>query len=156
MSESPYTPPKARIDPPVRSDQGLIERPREIVLAIQLTIFGYVLGWAGLLVSWDLQMSLQTPGQFLLTQAIGIAIVVWIFYKIYQGRNWARILLLVSVLLGSIMFFVPTTTEVIKATPIVVKMSMIANYIIDVVVLWLLFISPGKHWFDKRLRSGAT
>jgi len=44
MSDSPYTPPKARIEPPTYSDRREIDRPKEVILAIWLVIAGYLLG----------------------------------------------------------------------------------------------------------------
>ena len=101
-------------------------------------------------------MSLQAPGQFFLGQAFGAAIAIWIYYKIYHGRNWARILFLISVLLGLAALLVPMAIEIVKAAPAFMKIVMISGHLINVAVVWLLFFSPGRHWFNKRMRYGAT
>ena len=156
MSESPYTPPKARIDPPSPSSGPGLERPIEVLFAIWLLIAGYLFGWVGVLVTWDYQMSLQAPAQFFLSQAFGAAIAVWIYYKIYHGRNWARILFLISVLLGLAAFLIPVFIEILIAAPPFTKLVMISGHLINVAVVWLLFFSPGRHWFNKRMRRGLT
>lgn len=156
MSDSPYTPPKARLEPPSHSDRREIDRPKEVILAIWLVIAGYLLGWLAVFVTWDYQMSLQTPGQLFLGQAFGTVIAAWIYYKIYHGRNWARILFLISVVLGLGVYLIPVVTEVLQAVPEVTKIVMIAGHLINAAVVWLLFFSPGRHWFNKRILNEAS
>ena len=64
MSESPYTPPKARIDPPPYSGRPVFERPKEVLIAIWLLIAGHLVGWVGVLAAWDYLTLLQAPAQF--------------------------------------------------------------------------------------------
>jgi len=156
MSESPYTPPKAPIDPPSYSGQLELQRPKEVLFAIWLVIAGYLVGWVGVFVTWDYQLSVQAPGEFFLGQAFGTAIAVWIYYKIYHGRNWARILFLISVVLGLVSLLIPMVIEILKAAPAFMKVVMISGHLVNLAVVWLLFFSPGRHWFNKRIRHDAT
>lgn len=149
MSESPYTPPQANIDPP--PSQPHMERPKEIEIAIWLVVAGYLIGLAGVFMTWEYQMSVQSPGQFFISQAIGIAIAIWIYYKIYQGRNWARILFLVLAVLGVLALLLPFSGDVLNAVPATTKVIMIAGHLINAAVVYLLFFSPGRHWFRKRV-----
>lgn len=153
MAESPYNPPTAQIDPPIQPEQQAMERPREIIYAIGLVVLMYVLGWVGILLSWDYQMSLQSTGQFLIGQVLGIAIAGWIYYKVYQGRNWARILILVFSVFGWLMLLVPTVNQVLASAPTISQVVTISSHLIQLAVLWFLFISPGRHWFKNGIKN---
>ena len=99
MSDNPYAPPKT---PVVDSDPALVpmERPNEIMAAIWLAFINYGLGVVVVLLSWDYYSKLQTLGGFLGSQAFSLAILCWLYYKIYVGRNWARMVVLVFMAIG--------------------------------------------------------
>ena len=150
MSESPYTTPKARVDPPLSSERPALERPKEVLIAIWLLIAGIVIGWAGTVVTWDYQLSVQSLGQLLLGQVFGLAIAGWIYYKIYCGRNWARILFLVMFILGLVGLLAVVVTDILPAMPTATNIVTVVGQLLNAAIVWLLFFSPGRHWFSKR------
>lgn len=81
-----------------------------------------------------------------LSLAFGLLILSFLTWKISKGRNWARITLLVLVVVGMAPF--------IYFLPLQLKRSlfwstvMIAQSLLQWYALFLVFTSPGKHWFS--------
>src|SRR5690242_15762649 len=99
-SDNHYAPPTAAvhdIPPPQRTGT----RPREVVLAVKLAAIGYVLGLVVIPFSWDYYSRLQPPAALITNQALSLLLLIWLYTKIYAGRNWARITLLVLFLIGT-------------------------------------------------------
>jgi hypothetical protein len=151
MSNNPYAPPSAPVDDVVAL-QASMTRPRQIVLAVQLAVLGYVLGLVVLLLSWSYYTSIQSATMLIVSQALSLVVFVWLYAKIYAGRNWARITLLVFTLLGFLGLLSETTVKLIMAGPAVAKVQMVVGLGLNLTILWLLFLSPGREWFRK---SGA-
>ena len=88
------------------------------------------------------------PG-FILGQVLGLAFTVWIYYKVYMGRNWARILLLVFSAVGALFSLSSTFRTAVAAAPQFAKGQMMLGVAVNIVILWLLFVSPGREWFRR-------
>jgi hypothetical protein len=149
MNDNRYAPPNSPVGDR-QPEPALKQRPREIVLAVQLTVTQYVMGIVLMVFSWDYYSGLQSVGQAVFTQLFGVAFGLFIWAKIYHGRNWARILLLVSSVLGlAAQVALPEVTKLIMAAPVLVKLTMISSIAMTLINLWLLFLSPGREWFRK-------
>jgi len=149
MNDNRYAPPNSPVGD-VKPSPTPRQRPREIVLAVQLTATQYVMGIFVMILAWDFYSSLQSAGQAFFTQVIGLAFAVYIWAKIYHGRNWARILLLVSSVIGlAAQATMPEVRKILMAAPVLVKLSMISSIAMTLINLWLLFLSPGREWFRK-------
>jgi amino acid transporter len=148
MNYNPYTPPKARVEDVLPPQVGKT-RPRQIVIAMQLAAVNFVLGMVTFALSWQYFSKLQTSGQMITHQLLGLALLTWIYYKIYMGRNWARITQLVLVILGALVMGLPPAMHVLTAAPLIAKSSMVISLGVNIAVLWLLFLSPGRIWFQK-------
>ena len=155
MRDDRYAPPVAVVAD-VLPAQPAIERPRQIVLAVQLAAIGYVLGLAVLVVAWDYYSKLQPNGAVLFNQVFALAISVWLYGKVYAGRNWARIVLLVLAIVGMAFTFNQTFVTLLKAAPLIAKVQMVVGIGTNVAILWLLFLSPGREWFKKRAGNVAA
>ena len=129
------------------------DRPRQITTVIQLAAASYALGLVSLIVSWDFFSALQPASYTIANQIASLAFLVFIYYKIYRGRNWARIVLLVFSLLGMLMMLSRMFQDLTSAAPPITRLSMLVGLVTNLAILWLLFISPGRHWFK---RTGAT
>ena len=132
-----------------------MQRPRQVVIAVQLAAINYVLGLAALLLSWDYFVRLQSAGVLIVNQLFSLALVAWLYSKIYAGRNWARITWLVSYSIGVLFAFNQAVTTLLKAAPLITKVQMVVGLLMSVAILWLLFLSPGREWFKKRLGNVA-
>ena len=154
MSENPYAPPSARVEDTAPAEESAV-RPREIVLVIQLAIANYIIGLVMFVVFWDYFSRMQSTGSFVMNQVFSLALLFWIYYKIYVGRNWARIVLLVFSAIGIFVSASSMFRDVLAAMPMGLKIEMAVGVVINLVILWLLFVSPGRHWFDRARRAGA-
>src|SRR5262245_38369650 len=151
MSENPYAPPKAHVvdaelPPPT------MERPKQIMWAIWLAAIAYVLGLVVVLVSWDYYSRLQSMASFLGSQLFSLAIMVWLYYKIYVGRNWARIVLLIFSALGMVTIMNRVVMDILATAPALAKLQTVVGLALNVVVLLLLFLAPGRQWFSRQTR----
>jgi len=147
MKENPYAPPKAAVDDVVAVEPEM-QRPREIMLVIQVAVIGYLLGIIVMVISWDYYAKLQSITSAILGQVVSIAIFCWIYYKIYQGRNWARITLLVFTIIGLLGLIISFSTVAVTL-PTLPKVQMVVGFALSGLQLWWLFVSPGKHWFRR-------
>lgn len=78
----------------------------------------------------------------------GVCINAFFVFKIFEGRNWARIVYLVFFLLG-ILFAVPSFIVLLGQSPAWVVLSLI-GYVAQVVALVLLFTGSGSAWFKRQ------
>ena len=70
--------------------------------------------------------------------------MVWIIYKIDQGKNWARISMLISLILQVVVFIISPNESVRELLPLVpdIGLQFYANF--------MLFSESGKIWFTKK------
>ncbi len=57
--------------------------------------------------------------------------------------------LLVFSVLGSLISLSSVFMNIVAAAPMLAKVQMLIGVALNVAVLWLLFSSPGKEWFQK-------
>jgi hypothetical protein len=152
---NPYEAPKASV-----ADIGLEEHPQErpsqVVLAVKLAWAGIILGLSALALGWEYYSSLGSTTSMVIGQAFGFLFAVWVYYKIYHGRNWARILYLAMALLGFLLFASGAVRAQMLAGPLISKISAILNTGITIAVIWLLFTRPGNAWFKRSRRASAA
>ena len=81
-------------------------------------------------------------------QLFFISISAWLNYKIWVGRNWARITGLVLTVI-----FLPLTFSTLKESSRTADTLMavltVLTFALDAVALYLVFV-PGRKWFAKR------
>ena len=132
-------------------------RPVEVTNAIKLVALNFVVGWIAMVVSWDYFSALYPSStKLVVNQVFCTAVWVWILYKIYHGRNWARILLVVFTVLGFAMTWSGVFAGIIASAPIVAKLSTAFAVVVNLTVLWLLFVSKGRLWFRKRPKPSPS
>ena len=155
MVNNPYAPPSAAI--------SLVEvlelprvRPAEVRRAVQLLWFSYGLGLLSVAWSWSYYTAKQSMALIILQRAFGLVIAIWLYGKLYQGRNWARVLILVTTILGMLSILTPPVWKTLATLPVFSWIVMLINYIIYSYALWLFFSSPGNEWFRKRSKSSGA
>lgn len=129
-----------------------MERPKQIMWAIWLAALGYFLGLVVVLASWDYYSRLQSMASFLTSQLFSLAIMVWLYYKIYVGRNWARIVLLIFSAIGMLTIMNRMVMDILATAPALAKVQMVVGFGLNIVVLLLLFLPPGRQWFSRQAR----
>src|SRR5688572_10810326 len=117
MAHNPYTPPDAPVSTP---DEPERERPKQIVWASWLLWASVLLGFVTLYVSEFFDQSMQDVDEemrsyvriFLIVyMAVMVAVYLWCIDRMRAGRNWARIVLLVLLILSVITEFLPGEYE---------------------------------------------
>ncbi len=128
--------------------------PWQVVLAVRLAVLSYLMGALSLILYWDYFSTMRSAQSVLVNLGIALIFFIWIYYKIYAGRNWARITLLVILVLVGLMtmssVFMDKISELLAPAPAVVKAQMIAGLVISLIILGLLFVSPGRSWFRPK------
>jgi hypothetical protein len=155
LSDNLYSPPRTRVED-VSPVQPRKDRPREIVIVVQLAALHYGLGLIALAASWDYYSRLTSTGMLIGNQVVSLALFFWIYYKIYQGRNWARITLLVVTILGCVTTFNSLVMNILMAAPTIVKAQMLIGFVITIAMMWLLFFSRGREWFRREAKRAVA
>jgi hypothetical protein len=146
MNENPYAPPKA-----VVSDSP--EPPRVRSRAVKIAVALLWTELALVIVSWvldsDVTMGTLKAEYKLYTDIVMLIIVaisVWINIKVWQGRNWARIVALVLTILALPSLLSLPTMFREDALSAVLDLASIT---LDVAAMILIF-GPGADWFRRR------
>jgi hypothetical protein len=148
MSGNPFAPPGAPVADITSPDEPA-GRPPEVVRAVGLLWLNYAIGIIVMIISWNYQTTLSTPMRIWIQQFLGFLLALWVYHKIYEGRNWARILHLVIVLLsiaGSVLAY-RFIAQMLSSAPAMVKASLLLSPMLNLYIVWLLFFTPGRKWF---------
>jgi hypothetical protein len=119
--------------------------PTQVQLAIRLLWAQLGLGLINAVIQWNYLTSQATPQFVIAVQATTVAVIAWLIYKMWKGRNWARITFAILFLLGLI-----PALLILAATfnrSLVVGCLSVAGLICQLVALYLIFVSPGRSWF---------
>jgi len=147
MSHNPYTPPSSSVAD--ISEADAIPRPRSVVIAVALFVTDLVLGVAMFcyLVLGN-EAIRNLPGVVAMSMiflVLGCAISALLIWKIWQGKNWARIVWVIFSVLTLLSMLLPNDNAVMPDTP----WFDAATRLIDLVALFLVF-GPGRAWFQRR------
>jgi hypothetical protein len=149
MSNNPYAPPSAPVSEIAASTEPRV-RPPQVLLAVRILWAMYALGF--IVQAYDQVMApvRQSIPVIVLGDVFGLLIALWIYGKILRGRNWARILVLIGVMLLPFSLWLMTSRFMPAPLPRPALILMFVRIPVDLYVLWLLFLSPGKSWFAAR------
>ncbi len=98
------------------------------------------------------QVPQEGMGVFLFSAMAVLAFLFFLFYKVSQGKNWARIVFLVFSLLGFIPAFGILASE-LKFSAVYGSVSIVQT-LLQMLGLVLLFIKPASLYFKKENREG--
>jgi hypothetical protein len=127
-------------------------RPRAVVHAVWLLWASLAVGLVELALSMN---PLREPaevlpeahmtvfGVFTSIALIG-TVYLWLVHHVRKGRNWARITVLVLVVLGVLESL--TSHRALQPIPFMLNLLEI---LLDVAALALLFSGPGAQWFNR-------
>ncbi|MCG3123218.1 MAG: hypothetical protein GIKADHBN_01628 [Phycisphaerales bacterium] len=148
MTHNPYAAPEAPLQDPGH-EAPIRTRPKPIALVLQLAVVNYVIGAVTTVVAWDFFAPMQSIGRASISQLVSLAFATWVYYKIYKGRNWARVLLLTFWIVGVAVSFTSTVQNLMSGAPWIVKAQLVLSFGISLAIICLLFTSPGRDWFRK-------
>lgn len=79
---------------------------------------------------------------FIVVEVIYFSFIVWLLYKIFKRKNWARILLSIAVLLGCLFLYQDSQIKLFEF-----GFASIVSFIFPLVGACLLFAPQSKGWF---------
>jgi hypothetical protein len=143
---SPYAAPASKVgDPP--EPQHLFEKPLQIRVAVWLLWLLIVLALPT--TYFELRRASSYGEAVFMTIFVltVLAFAAFINVKISRGRNWARIVFLVVVVISVAAFFLPD--EGGRAISALESATSLISLVVDIAVVYLLFSWPGALWFRK-------
>ena len=147
MANNPYSPPTSDV-------AKTREPPKQVVWAVWMMRISVLIGYASLFLVQDLTTALgDVPAEtrsasvvfFFIVLALTAVVYLWLIQCVQDGRNWARIVMLVLTALG--MFSLLAGGD---DGPAVFHVISVADTILDVTAIVLLFRAPGSDWFRPR------
>jgi hypothetical protein len=134
MSDNPYTPPTAPVLDPSPKAPRAVQVAVVLLSAAAFAAVGREAFWSGDVVVGSVMLLL-------------LALLGLLIYKIWVGRNWARILFLAIVVFGSL-DTIPQMMRDASSEPVTAATSLLI-LAAQVAALALLFIGTGRAWFRK-------
>lgn len=136
----------------------LATRPNSTNNAIKLMylslILGIIFGVIAIATGHDMKHLPQkmSATQFMLVAIVTLGVIAlikyWFIRMVGSGRNWARILYLILVILGLLAMASHTHTLINQGTLSLI--SSIITVVIDLCAIFLLFTSESNAWFSKK------
>jgi hypothetical protein len=143
-----------------------LSRPKRVLVAITLLYAALGIGVTRIVLdlylvypisgpSWLMTMANKTgiawllPIVVILSGFVTITLFLVIIYLIGQGKNWARISVLVLWLIGILLFLSAIPLRRFLAAHPISGMFALLQYVLQVVALVLLFQNESNRWFRK-------
>ncbi len=155
---NPYAPPIAPVADSIRPRP--IEKPRQVIIAARLLWIDLALelvNWVVQSLPWTssaLVAGLAASTHLAVPSALGLGVRTWLTIRISEGRNWARVALLVMVLLSVVLNLV-VGSRVLARSPMA-EFERIGLTVLLLVALALLFTPRASEWFKRERGSKAT
>ena len=133
---------------PTIEPEAIVERPPVVSRAIQFLITSLIIG----LLTSMFRLPQKVSGTALVLAALMVAaffgLVFLLVNRIYVGRNWARILWLVLILIG-LPFAIPGNLQEVRRSVVTGCLSIIIT-LFQVAGTFLLFTGKSNAWFRAR------
>jgi hypothetical protein len=145
MDRNLYSPPSSPISD-INKPAGTAVRPSQVSIAVLLLAASLALGTVTTAL---LQPHYARNSQTVSVQILTFVLLVWLTYKIWLGRNWARITFAVFWGLG-FAFYVPILLKIFQFSPVAGFINVLQS-LLQIVALYFLFSDPGRRWFKGKL-----
>jgi predicted permease len=145
VNDNPYRPPRSSVVD-VPSEEERIERPRHVFIAVALLWVTLVIQAAGLAFMWRLYRLM--PPSFLIMAGVITCVWVltaWVAAMLERGRNWARFVYLVLLLVNAPLALILTAFTA-SAAPIA-ALAMPVQLLLQIAAMIMLFVPPAGAWF---------
>jgi hypothetical protein len=125
----------------------LTEKPQNIKNAVILICISLVVGLFKVVLDYDFLLSLGPIQGTAITMALTIFIMLFLAYKIWQGRNWSRITFSVLFILGiyPAVLLMPAEAE----RSIAVMLGSALQTLAQVAALILMYLPVSNGWFKS-------
>jgi hypothetical protein len=87
------------------------------------------------------------PLQLVFPSAIGEALWVALIYFVSKGRNWARLILAVLLVVGTVIYIL-AAPAVWQRSEVLILMTA-SSLVCEFVAMYWLFTEPGRRWFKR-------
>jgi hypothetical protein len=113
-----------------------------------------VVGYASLLLVQDITIEMgdvpaesrtASVGFFFFVLALTALVYLWLIQSVKDGRNWARMVMLILTVLGIGSMLLGSD----EAPPLMRAFSFV-DTVIDVTAMVLIFRAPGAAWFERK------
>jgi hypothetical protein len=133
---------------PAESRGDIMEKPLNVFIAVGLMYCSTAINLIENVVLDPLGHVHRSPVGTITGLLLGFALASFIFQKIFNGRNWARILMAVLylVFIGLTLLILPKLLEKSYVSGVI----FLIQTVLQVTALILLFTDPGKQWFKSR------
>jgi hypothetical protein len=138
-------------------EDAMPKRPWTVTTAVYMLYLSLGLSVPDLLRDWDWLKDLSAGLQALI---LGVVLGLWLamalwFYMVGRGRNWARILLLIQLLLGAPSSLLHIIKAASGSSPYPEQLYQIIQWEIQIVTVLLLFQRSSSRWFRamEKLRA---
>lgn len=154
MERNPYAPPDAQVADPVREAPSM-QRPRTVTLALRLMWAALAISAVNVVLGWNTMFDLaEIPAEVrafvkvfaMLVMVLSFTAYVWIVWKMGEGRNWARIVLLIFQLLS----LVANPFSQLPKQGVLVGSIGILAFVMEVAAIVLMFLPASREWFQPR------
>jgi len=132
---------------PVIEQDAPVTRPSQVTRAVQLLTCGLVIGFIATAIRLWGHVPMLSLVLGLLMLLVFLSLCFFLIRKIAAGRNWARIVLLVLVILGT-PFAIPAYIAEARVNVVPGVLSIII-VVLQVIATVLLFLPPANRWFRK-------
>jgi hypothetical protein len=125
----------------------MITRPREVGWALSLQLIALALSPFATALDWKHLNSVEPIQKLIFVEIFIISILGYVLWRISKGKNWARIVLLLSFLLGLPSFLIYLRADFARS--LALGVVVVLEAVLEVAGLWLLFVAPAKDWFKS-------
>ena len=148
MERNLYAPPAAPVADPLES---LEDRPARVAWAVWLLWVSVAIGVIAPILQFTVLFSFSTVIYMLAVNLVRNAVAAWLILKTGERRNWARILVLVWVLLGVglIVYRWQVYIGSFKASSLLGAATWVTKLALDCTAVALLFTPAANRWFKQ-------
>ena len=148
-THNPYRPPGSPV-----SDSSRGEPPKQVIWAVWLMRLSLIVGYSSLFLVPNLLAEIgDVPPEtrsasvafFFIALALTAVVYLWLIQNVKNGRNWARIIMLLLTGLGVFSTFLGGDNG-----PSLVRAISVIDTIIDITAMVLIFRAPGSAWFASK------
>lgn len=127
--------------------QSAAQKPQPVVTAVNLLWVSLAVGLVKMLMDFSNLSGMAAAAFTNFILIFTFALIAFLIFKIYAGRNWARITFLVMFIIG-VLPTLPIVLGEFSRSAVVGALS-VAQIGLQVYALFLLFTQPGSSWFRK-------
>ena len=144
MSIDQNTSPKVEASD-AQSEQPIAQRPKQVLYAVVLLCVSLVLHIPSTINGYQAAATNSIIASYIGFMLAMYALAIWVIIYLARGRNWARYVLLVLTVLAFRDF--PELYQKFPASQFALR---VADQVISVIALWLVFTRPGALWFRRK------